>query len=188
MYELGKKKKTSLSSKRHTLCMCTKDLRTEGETRTLTRGASHLVPSDLVLVLHCGSGPYSDFMAKIWGVNTAVCNMPPYFPHYSLGFKSHTSHALHGSTVVLSLPTWMETGDQFPWWAYFINNHSWNGFGRCQKFCQYYFACLSAFLVVFLSRSELRRPDFIHDLIQVECQKQCRIKSKLQIYICHLFF
>jgi hypothetical protein len=72
--------------------MCKKDLRTERETRTLTRGASQLIPSDLVLVLQCGSGPYSDIMAKILGVkHSAVCNMPPYFPHYSLGFKSHIS-------------------------------------------------------------------------------------------------
>ena len=88
IYEL---KKPPLS-KRHTLGMCTKDLRTERVTQTLTRGANQLKPSDLVLVLHCGSGPYSDFMAKILGVNTllfAMCHHTSHIIH--LGFKSHTS-------------------------------------------------------------------------------------------------
>jgi len=89
IYEL---KKTSLSSKRHTPCMCTKDIRTEQETQICTRGASQMIPSDLVLVLHCISRPYSDFMGKIWGVNTLLFVIHHHTSHIiHLGFKSHTN-------------------------------------------------------------------------------------------------
>jgi hypothetical protein len=48
----------------------------------LTRGGGQLRLSSLVVVLHCGSGPYSAFMAKTVGVKTPlfVCNAQLYFP------------------------------------------------------------------------------------------------------------
>ena len=52
----------------------------------LTRG-SHLMPSNLVLVLQCLSGAYSNFVAKISGIDTLLllCNIQLYFPQYSFG-------------------------------------------------------------------------------------------------------
>lgn len=152
IYEL---KKTSLSSKRHTLCMCTKHLTTERETRTLTRGAIQLIPSDLVLNLHCDSGPYSHFMAKILGVNTLLFVICQNTSHIiRLGFKSHTS-------MLFMVAQWYwvcQHGCRLE-----INSHGGHtlliittemALGGCQKFWQYYFTYLSAFLVGFLSRSE----------------------------------
>jgi hypothetical protein len=54
----------------------------------LTRGDSCLIPSNLVLVLQCGSGTYSDFVAKILGVDTPLLlfNTQLYFLHYSFWF------------------------------------------------------------------------------------------------------
>jgi hypothetical protein len=53
---------------------------------SLTRGPSQLLPSDSALVLQYGSGPSSDFLAKILGVDTLwfLCNTQFYFPFSSL--------------------------------------------------------------------------------------------------------
>jgi hypothetical protein len=44
------------------------------------------MPSDPVLLLQCGSGPYSDFVVKMLGVDTPlfIWNTQLHFPHYSL--------------------------------------------------------------------------------------------------------
>jgi hypothetical protein len=45
-----------------------------------------LLPSDSALILQCGSGPSTDFLAKILGVDSQqfLCNMQFYFPLSSL--------------------------------------------------------------------------------------------------------
>jgi hypothetical protein len=52
----------------------------------LTRGPSQLLPSDSAPVLQYGSGPSSDFLAKIFGVDTPrfLCSTQFYFPLSSL--------------------------------------------------------------------------------------------------------
>jgi hypothetical protein len=47
----------------------------------LTRRGSHLMPSNLVLVLQCCNGVYFNFVAKILGIHTLLllCNTPPPF-------------------------------------------------------------------------------------------------------------
>jgi hypothetical protein len=55
----------------------------------LKREGGQLAPSNSVLVLHCGSGPYSDFVAKTLGVDTPLflCNTQLYFRIIRLVFK-----------------------------------------------------------------------------------------------------
>jgi hypothetical protein len=60
----------------------------------LTRGPGPLLPSDSAPVLQYGSGPSSDFLAKISGVDNSLflCNTRFYFPLPSLLLcKSDTS-------------------------------------------------------------------------------------------------
>ena len=47
------------------------------------------MPSNLVLVLQCLSGAYSNFVAKISGIDTLLllCNIQLYFPQYSFGLN-----------------------------------------------------------------------------------------------------
>jgi hypothetical protein len=56
-----------------------------------TRGHSQLLPSDLAPVLQYGSGPSSDFLAKILGVNT------PHFFHITQFYFPLSSLLLHKS-------------------------------------------------------------------------------------------
>jgi hypothetical protein len=59
---------------------------------SLTRGPGQLKPSNLAPVLQYGSGPSSDFLAKILGVDTPLflCNTQFYLPLYPLLVrKSH---------------------------------------------------------------------------------------------------
>lgn len=100
--------------------------------------------SDLVLLLHCWSRPFSNFVAKILGVNTSLIlsNTQLYFMHYSLDVT--WCYAKCGSTVVQSLPR--ERGHNL----ILLNQHVWNGFGSRYNFCQ----CTSAFPPTFLFMSD----------------------------------
>jgi hypothetical protein len=63
----------------------------------LTVGPGRLLPSDLAPILHCGSGPFSHFLANVVGVDTQL------FLHITqFNFKFYTLHVIKGTSNNIS--------------------------------------------------------------------------------------
>jgi hypothetical protein len=104
-------------------------LSVHGHWTGLTRRPGRLWPSDMAPVLQYGSRPFSDFLAKILGVNTSAfaCNTQFYFTHFPLLLRKSWLVCI---TSLFAVAEWLEylltaqmTCVRFPSVTFFLNHH-----------------------------------------------------------------
>jgi hypothetical protein len=128
------------------------------------KGTQSLLPSDFTLVLQYGSGPSSDFLAKILDVNTPLFlyNAQFYLSYSSLlHCKSHKSRhpqVLHGSTAGSMFAYVAGNVSSIPKYVPFFNHYVCNGFQDCK--IPFFFALIFVLFPIFTFKNERSAVDF----------------------------
>jgi hypothetical protein len=137
----------------------------------LTRGPSWLLPSDSAPVLQYGSGPFCDFLAKIFGVHTPpfLWKMQFYFPLSSLLLHTFVKCSIFilsaiAQVVVYFLTVWLI---HVTFSSSFLNYRVYHGYGGHQVYL-FLGLCIYLFSFFLYSHSKERGTQFVSQRVMTE--------------------